>query len=160
MPLGREYQSYPSVPERIAARVGRLAQRSARAACTKVARIEAEETKAGSRTGFACFDLTFSVPKSVSVVWGLADATTQSLIADAHHAAVTEVVDLLERHVAATRTGTGGVAQEDVVGIAATAYDHYDPRTHAPATRSCTRTWSCRTRVRTASDGVWRTLAS
>jgi hypothetical protein len=38
----------------------------------------------------AGFDLTFSVPKSVSVLWGLADPGTQAWIVEAHHAAVAE----------------------------------------------------------------------
>ena len=39
------------------------------------------------------------------MLWGVADAGTQSLIAEAHHAAVAQVVALLEREVAVTRAG-------------------------------------------------------
>ena len=54
----------------------------------------------------------------------------------AHHAAVAEVVVLLEREVAATRAGVaardGAVAQVGVAGIASTAYDHWDSRCGDP----------------------------
>jgi conjugative relaxase-like TrwC/TraI family protein len=63
----------------------------------------------------AGYDLTFSIPKSASVLWGVADAGTQAIIADAHHAAVADAIDFLEREVIATRGGAkgpkGGVAQ-------------------------------------------------
>ena len=67
------------------------------------------------RQAVAGFDLTFSVPKSVSVLWGVADAVTQERIVAAHHAAVADVIDFFEREVAATRAGIsdrdGAVAQ-------------------------------------------------
>ena len=76
--------------------------------------------------------VAFSIPMSTSVLWAVADAGTQALIADAHHAAVAEVVAFMEREVAATRTGAtgrdGAVAQVDVTGLIATAFDHYDSR--------------------------------
>ena len=47
-----------------------------------------DERKKKLRTAVAGFDYTFSVPKSASVLWAVADAGTQAIIADAHHAAV------------------------------------------------------------------------
>src|SRR5690606_7272506 len=95
-----------------------------------VAAMETEEAERGTRRAVAGFDFTFSIPKSASSLWAVADAGTQALIADAHHAAVAEVVAFMEREVAATRTGaTGGdgaVAQVDVAGLITTAFDHYD----------------------------------
>lgn len=81
-----------------------------------VAQIEAEEAARGSRRAVAGFDITFSVPKSASVLWVVADAGTQ-----AHHEVVAAVVAFMEREVAATRTGAtagdGAVAQVDVTGF-------------------------------------------
>ena len=54
----------------------------------------------------AVVDFTFSVPRSVSVLWGVADAGTQALIVEAHHEAVAQVVAFLEREVAVTRAGS------------------------------------------------------
>ena len=56
-----------------------------------------------ARRAVAGYDLTFSVPKSVSALWGVADEGTQALVVEAHHRAVADVLDLVEREVAATR---------------------------------------------------------
>lgn len=76
--------------------------------------------------------MTFSVSKSVTALWGAADAGTQDLIVRAHHAAMREILDLLEREAAATRVGAQGVAQVEVPGVIATAVDHYDSRAGDP----------------------------
>ncbi len=69
----------------------------------QVAQIEAEETRRGTRRAVAGFDYTFSIPKPASVLWAVAHAGTQALIAQAQHAAIAEVVAFIEREVAATR---------------------------------------------------------
>lgn len=101
-----------------------------------MAQIEAEETQRGTRRAVAGFDFTFSVPKSASALWAVADAGVQALIGEAHHRAVAEVVAFMEREVAATRTGAtagdGAVAQVDVEGLIATAFDHFDSRAGDP----------------------------
>ena len=80
--------------------------------------IEAEEAARGSWRAVAGFDVTFSVPKSASVLWAVADAGTQALIAQAHHETVVAVVAFMECEVAAIRTGATArardVAQFDV----------------------------------------------
>ncbi|WP_341360892.1 MobF family relaxase [Georgenia sp. M64] len=97
------------------------------------------------------------MPKSVSVLWGLADANTQELIVEAHHAAVAQVLDFFEREVAATRTGHAGIAQVPVVGVAATAYDHWDSRANDPQLHTHVVVSN---KVMAAHDGRWRTLDS
>ncbi len=119
-------------------------------------------TPGSGRHAVAGFDLTFSVPKSVSVLWGLADPGTQAWIVEAHHAAVAEVIGLLEREVAATRIGAtgpdgGAVAQMGVVGVAAAAYDHWDSRAGDPQLHTHVVVSN---KVKTAHDGVWRSLDS
>ena len=157
-PLGRPFREYPTANER-AARRAQGVDRTLPAAefDAEVARIQAQEAARGSQTATAGFDLTFSVPKSVSVLWGLADATTQELIVAAHHDAVGQVLDLLEREVASTRTGHGGVAQVPVVGVAATAYDHWDSRANDPQLHTHL---VISNKVKAAHDGQWRTLDS
>lgn len=124
-----------------------------------VAVIEAEETAKAPRKAVAGFDFTFSIPKSASVLWAVSDAGTQSLIADAHHAAVAEMVAFIEREVAATRVGTAGrngaVAQADVTGVIATAFDHYDSRAGDPHLHTHV---VISNKVQTAHDGKWRSL--
>nr|WP_279630094.1 relaxase domain-containing protein [Glutamicibacter nicotianae] len=72
--------------------------------------IEAEEAQKPTNAPVAGFDLTFSVPKSVSTLWAVADGGTQALVAQAHHAAIRDVIALLERDVAMTRVGAKGRA--------------------------------------------------
>ncbi|WP_123917949.1 MobF family relaxase [Georgenia muralis] len=156
--LGLPFREYPSVAERTAALTARVDRfLPAGEFEAEVTRIQAEQAVRGSQTATAGFDLTFSVPKSVSVLWGLADANTQELIVAAHHVAVTEVLDLFEREVAATRTGHAGIAQVPVVGVAAAAYDHWDSRANDPQLHTHVVVSN---KVMAAHDGRWRTLDS
>jgi conjugative relaxase-like TrwC/TraI family protein len=159
-PLGRAYQQFATVAERVEERTKRLSpSRDPEYRAELVAQIESEEQERGTRRAVAGFDYTFSVPKSVSAIWAVADAGTQSLIAAAHHAAVAELVGLFEREVAATRVGAtgpdGAVAQVDVMGVAATAFDHYDSRSHDPQLHTHV---VISNKVKTVQDGKWRTL--
>ncbi|MFU8947900.1 MobF family relaxase [Mycetocola zhadangensis] len=111
------------------------------------------------RRAVAGYDFTFSIPKSASILWGVTDAATQSRIVHAHHAAVAEVVAFMEREVAATRTGTtahdGAVAQVDVTGLIATAFDHFDSRAGDPHLHTHV---VISNKVQTVLDGKWRSL--
>jgi hypothetical protein len=105
------------------------------------------------RKAVAGYDFGFALPKSASILWGVSDAGIQDQIVAIHHAAVVEVFALMERELAATRTGAsvagnavteagegGAVAQVGVTGLIAMAFDHW---THGPTTRTCTPTsWS------------------
>ncbi|SDO66037.1 conjugative relaxase domain-containing protein, TrwC/TraI family [Microbacterium testaceum StLB037] len=159
-PLGRAYPEYRPVGERVAERVAALDPElgsASRAEATAV--IEAEEAARGVRRAVAGYDFAFSIPKSASVLWAIADAGTQALIADAHHAAVAEMVAFMEREVAATRTGAtgrdGAVAQVDVRGLVATAFDHYDSRAGDPHLHTHV---VISNKVQTVLDGKWRSL--
>ena len=159
-PLGHAFPAYKSVPERIEARIADLdPDLSPGAKGEAVAQIEAEETERGRRRAVAGFDFTFSVPKSASALWAVADAGTQALIGEAHHAAVAEVVAFMEREVAVTRTGAtagdGAVAQVDVTGLVATAFDHFDSRASDPHLHTHV---VISNKVQTAFDGKWRSL--
>jgi len=162
VPLGRAYPVYAPLADRIEKRVADLdpslgiVERAA-----AVAAIEAEEAASGTRCAVAGFDFTFSIPKSASALWAVADAGTQAIIADAHHAAVADVVAFMECEVAATRAGAtpgdGAVAQIDVTGLIATAYDHYDSRAGDPHLHTHVVVSN---KVRTVLDGKWRSLDS
>ncbi len=158
--LGRAYPAYQPVAERVAERIsdfdpalGPVARAEA------VAAIEVEEAQRGTRRAVAGYDFTFSIPKSASVLWAVADAGKQALIAQAHHAAVAEVVAYMEREVAATRTGAtgrdGAVAQVGVRGLIATAFDHYDSRAGDPHLHTHV---VISNKVQTVLDGKWRSL--
>ena len=159
-PLGLAYPAYRTVAERVEERTAALDPTLGSASRAEtVARIEAEEAARGTRRAVAGYDFTFSIPKSASVLWAVADAGTQALIADAHHAAVAEVVAFMEREVAATRTGAtardGAVAQVDVRGLIATAFDHYDSRAGDPHLHTHV---VISNKVQTVLDGKWRSL--
>jgi len=104
----------------------------------------------------AGFDLTFSAPKSVSVAWALADPATREVIHAAHVQALEFVIAFAESHVFASRSGTGGIVQEDIRGVVAAAFDHWDSRAGDPQLHTHVVVLN---RAQTA-DGKWRTLDS
>ncbi|MFC4245151.1 MobF family relaxase [Gryllotalpicola reticulitermitis] len=135
--LGRPYGQFKTVQERIERRTKVLPEGmpdDERAA--SIATITREEEDRTQRRAVAGFDFTFSVPKSVSVLWAVSDAGTQSLIANAHLAAVEDVLQVMEQDVIMTRVGFNGrggaVAQVETSGLIATAFDHYDSRAGDP----------------------------
>jgi conjugative relaxase-like TrwC/TraI family protein len=161
--LGVRYYQPTPVATRIAIRIAKLDPALRGAAREEAIRqIDTEEHARPVRHPVAGFDYTFSVPKSVSVLWGLADAGTQALIVQAHHDTVADVISLMEREVAATRVGARGrdgnsVAQAQVAGFLVTAYDHYDSRAGDPQLHThCVIS----NKVMTTSDGRWRSLDS
>lgn len=117
------------------------------------------ENAASRKRPVAAYDFTFSVPKSVSVLWGVADANLQELIVETHHAAVADVLDFVEREVAATRTGVsagdGAVAQVAVRGVVAAAFDHWDSRAGDPQLHTHV---VISNKVQAGLDGRWRSL--
>ena len=162
VPLGRPYPKYLSVTERVTQRVEALSETLTPAERdAQVALIEAEEVSRPVRRPVAGFDYTFSVPKSVSTLWAVSDAGTQALIYQAHRDAIAQVLDLMERQVAATRTGAssrdGSIVQADVTGLVATAFDHYDSRAGDPHLHTHV---VIANRVQAVHDGRWRTLDS
>jgi conjugative relaxase-like TrwC/TraI family protein len=104
----------------------------------------------------AGFDLTFSAPKSVSVAWAVADESTQGLIYAAHQRALEHVIGYAEARVFSSRSGAGGVVQEDIRGVVAAAFDHWDSRAGDPQLHTHVVVMN---RVQT-TDGIWRTLDS
>lgn len=157
--LGRAFPHFPNLAARVAARVAELSPDLTEEQRTEaVAQIEVEESTNG-RQGVAGFDYTFSVPKSVSAVWGVSDAGTQALLVEAHHHAIADVLDFMEREVCVTRRGVaagdGAVMQADIVGVAATAYDHWDSRLGDPQLHTHV---VLSNKVKTVADGRWRSL--
>jgi conjugative relaxase-like TrwC/TraI family protein len=102
----------------------------------------------------AGFDLTFTVPKSASVLWALGDEPTQAAAVAAHRAAVAGVLELVEARFLHTRTGAQSCAQVPARGMIAAAFDLFDTRTGDP---------NLHTHVVIANkvqgpDGVWRAV--
>jgi conjugative relaxase-like TrwC/TraI family protein len=80
----------------------------------------------------AGFDLTFSAPKSVSVVFGIADGEVRGAVRGAHDRAVVEAIGYLERSAAAVRRGAGGLIVEPADGLVAAAFRHRTSRVGDP----------------------------
>ena len=160
-PLGRRpNRSHQSLAKRIAERVAAIGAATTEAERAELtSRIEAEE-RAKTRTQrspVAGFDLTFSPSKSVSVAWALADRETKAVIYECHRRAIDIVLSYAEREVFCSRSGTSGVVQEDIKGVVAAAFTHFDSRAADPQLHDHVVVAN---RARSVSDGIWRTLDS
>ena len=153
-PLGRRMGEYRTVAERVADRIGDLGRPATQ---RERANIEVEESRRGQPQAVTAFDLTFSAPKSVSVLWALGGDEVRDIIQAAHEGAWRDALAHFEADVAATRLGGAGVAQVDVDGVTVAAFEHWfnrsgDPQLHTHLAVS--------TMVRTAGSGRWRRLDS
>ena len=70
----------------------------------------------------AGFDLTFSAPKSVSVVFALGDWSVRGAVRDAHDRAAREAFAYLEGSAAAVRRGHGGARVEPASGLVSASH--------------------------------------
>lgn len=78
------------------------------------------------------FDLTFSAPKSVSVLSGLGDEHVGRAVREAHEAAVDAALDYMERHAALARRGKGGTISVLGNGFIGAAFRHRTSRAGDP----------------------------
>jgi conjugative relaxase-like TrwC/TraI family protein len=84
------------------------------------------------------YDLTFSAPKSVSVIYGIADRTISPVLRQAHDDAVRDALGYLERHATWTRRGKNGKHLLRGEGLTVAAFRHRtsragDPQLHTHA---------------------------
>jgi conjugative relaxase-like TrwC/TraI family protein len=78
------------------------------------------------------FDLTFSAPKSVSVLFRIGDDDLRKAVRDAHDRAVSEALGYVERTAAVTWRGRGGAHVIAGRGLIAAAFRHRTPRAGDP----------------------------
>lgn len=102
------------------------------------------------------WDLTFSAPKSVSIVWAAADHSLREKISDAQLVAVKRAISFLENHAAFTRREHAGQRRERVDGLVVATFEHetsrdLDPQLHTHALVA---------NVAPRSDGSWGTIIS
>ena len=105
----------------------------------------------------AGFDLTFSISKSISVMWALGDDETRNVIEKCHREAIEFVISYAEREVFCSRSGTNGIVSEDLTGVIAAAFTHFTSRADDCQLHEHVVVWN---RARSVSDGKWRTLDS
>ena len=87
------------------------------------------------RSKVAAIDLTFSAPKSVSVLFALAGGSVSEALAQAHERAVAAALEYLEQEACWTRRGHAGAERVRGEGFVAAAYRHRlsragDPQLH------------------------------
>ncbi|MGH9036335.1 MAG: MobF family relaxase, partial [Acidimicrobiia bacterium] len=86
----------------------------------------------------AAFDVTFSAPKSVSVLWAFAGPEVASVASIAHVEAVAVALGFLERRAGNTRQQVDGQREQIPTGVAAATFVHRtsregDPQIHTHA---------------------------
>ena len=102
----------------------------------------------------AGYAVTFSPPKSVSVLWATADNAIADEVLVAHRIAVDESLRFLEEHASFTRRGRGGVYQVDTEGFIAASFVHRTSRAADPQLHTHVLIAN---KVR-AEDGAWLSL--
>jgi conjugative relaxase-like TrwC/TraI family protein len=78
------------------------------------------------------FDLTFSAPKSVSLLWALGGPHAALEVSEAHKAAVGAALHYMQRQACWTRRGAGGAEFVQGNGYLAAAYPHRSSRNGDP----------------------------
>jgi conjugative relaxase-like TrwC/TraI family protein len=86
----------------------------------------------------AGWDMTFSAPKSVSVLWALSAGHDREMIEQAHQSAVQAATERLEETAGWARRGRGGSIREPTAGLLMAQFDHHtsresDPQLHTHA---------------------------
>lgn len=119
----------------------------------------AQLTRAGTtlRPRTPGFDLTFSAPKSVSVLYALASGDAPGQVVEAHRAAVAAGLDYLERHAVFTRRRVDGVIEmAKGEGLTVAAFRHRTSRAGDPQLH----THCVSANLVRSVDGRWGTLDS
>lgn len=101
------------------------------------------------------FDLTFRAPKSVSVLWGLADNEVAEEVRRAHDAAVLAAVRYMEEQAGWSRRGAQGREVVRVGGFVAAGFRHRTSRAGDPLLHTHVVVSNL---GRAIDDGRWRTL--
>ena len=92
----------------------------------------------GNKSHAPGWDMTYSAPKSVSVLWALSPPHERSKIEAAHRQAVSVATKHLEDNHAFTRRGKAGAIREQVAGLTIARFHHHtsrdlDPQLHTHA---------------------------
>ena len=110
--------------------------------------------RVGGRSKVAAFDLTFSAPKSVSVLFAIGEPVLAARLAEAHESAVDAALGYLEREACRVRRGRGGVRREVGEGFVAAAYRHRMSRAEDPQLH----THVVAANLARGADGRWTAL--
>ena len=92
-------------------------------------RTESELRRSGSVAGF---DVTFSAPKSASVLVGIGDPAMQASVREAHERAVASAFAYFDDAVSVARRGAGGLRKIQGGGLTAASFLHRTSRAGDP----------------------------
>jgi conjugative relaxase-like TrwC/TraI family protein len=106
----------------------------------------------GDNAAVAGYALSFSPPKSVSLLWALAPREVSDRVREGHDAAVAAALEFLQDHAAFTRRGHGGTVQEATSGYVAAVFVHRTSRAGDPQLHTHVLVAN---KVRAISDGRW-----
>lgn len=104
----------------------------------------------------AGWDMTFSAPKSVSVLWALSVPQERTAIEAAQRSAVTEATRYLEKEAAWSRRGKGGLIREQAAGLLTAQFDHHTSRDLDPQLHTHCFVFNLAPR----KDGTWGAIVS
>lgn len=128
--------NHPTKPKQMVRPCKRKGERSSeRPDKTKSKRTDKQGGKTTAKTkarSSRCpaYDVTFSVPKSVSALWAVADAQTRQQIEEAFDHSVKKTLKWLEKNVPLTRSGRAGKRQVSAKLVIA-LFDHFVNRSRA-----------------------------
>jgi conjugative relaxase-like TrwC/TraI family protein len=108
----------------------------------------------GGRSKVAAFDLTFSAPKSVSVLFAIGEPGLAGALVEAHESGVDAALRYLEREACRVRRGRGGARREMGHGFVAAAYRHRMSRAEDPQLH----THVVAANMARGTDGRWTAL--
>jgi conjugative relaxase-like TrwC/TraI family protein len=91
----------------------------------------------------------------VSALWAIGDGEVARAVEAAHDAAITSVIDWIEREAAWTRTGRNGVNHERVEGLIVSRWQHRTSRSGDPQLHTHCAVLN---KGRIEGDGKWRAL--
>jgi conjugative relaxase-like TrwC/TraI family protein len=104
----------------------------------------------------AGWDMTFSAPKSVSVLWALSDEHDRRAIEQAHRTAVLAATAHLERTAGWARRGRAGSVREQTAGLLMAQFDHHTSRESDPQLHTHCFIFNLAPR----RDGTWGAIVS
>ena len=110
----------------------------------------------GGREHSAGWDMTFSAPKSVSVLWALSEAPERQMIAHAHRTAVLAASARLEATAGWARRGRAGATREQTAGLLMAQFDHHTSRESDPQLHTHSFIFNLAPR----RDGSWGAIVS
>ena len=117
----------------------------------RIRALASELRRSGSVAGF---DVTFSAPKSASVLFGIGDAAMQATIREAHQRAVASAFAYFDDAVSVARRGAGGLRKIEGRGLTAASFLHRTSRAGDPQLH----THVVVANLVQGSDGSWSAL--